>query len=70
MCNRCKVTCCQICTWPPNCTYSACTYFSNGRGCPKCPGGCPREAHIRSDDLIIKEEVIETTVIDCKKQAY
>ena len=70
MCNICKVTCCQICIWPQNETYSTCTYFNNGQGCPICPLKCPRSAHIRTNDVIVKEWVNETVVINCKKEAY
>ena len=70
MCNICKITCCQICEWPQNAVISQCTYFNKNDGCPKCPGKCPRKDHVRTDDVIIKEQVTESVVISCKKEAY
>lgn len=69
-CSNCKVMCCQICTWPPNETYSRCSYFNGGRGCPKCPGKCCREAHVRTNEYIVYDEEEKEVIIDAKKQAY
>ena len=69
-CSNCKVMCCQICTWPPNETYSRCSYFNGGRGCPKCPGKCCREAHVRAKEYIVYDEEEKEVIIDAKKQAY
>jgi len=35
-----------------------CTYFHDGKGCPKCPLNCPREAHVRA--IKIPKHVTET----------
>ena len=69
-CDNCKVMCCQVCKWPPNSTYSQCSYFSGGRPCPCCPGKCIREAHVRANDYITYDEIEEEVIIDAKKAAY
>jgi len=55
MCERCQVTCCQICKWPANEPLSVCTYFNGNSNCPCCPGKCPKNTHIRSRELIEKK---------------
>lgn len=67
-CKNCRVTCCQICKWPPNELYSKCTYFNGGRGCPKCPGKCPREDHIRTTEYIEYYFEDEEVIIDVKNR--
>lgn len=53
MCEACQVTCCQVCKWPANALESQCTFFAGDRGCPKCPGQCPRSKHVRATELIV-----------------
>lgn len=57
MCQKCQETCCQICVWPAGAVMSQCTFFNNGRNCPKCRGGCPKEDHVRADYAIIRKMV-------------
>jgi GTPase SAR1 family protein len=75
-CDTCKVMCCQICEWPPNETYSKCTYFDPNSchykegGCPCCPGHCNRYAHVRANKYIVYDEREEEVVIEAKKKAF
>jgi len=69
MCNICQITCCQVCVWPSNAVESQCTYFNGGRSCPRCPGRCPRSAHIRSNERIWKETVMVRDIISAKRDA-
>merc|ERR1712136_296683 len=68
-CGLCQITCCQVCTWPSDATESRCTYFNGGRGCPKCPGQCPKSAHIRTRELIRKVSKTVTKEWSEKKNA-
>jgi len=68
-CGLCQITCCQVCTWPSDATESRCTYFNGGRGCPKCPGQCPKSAHIRTRELIRKVSKTVTKEWSEKKKA-
>lgn len=67
-CTTCNQLCCQICEWPVGPVLSPCTYFHNGKGCPKCRG-CPRESHVRQKNKEITEEIEQVTVLDGKKNA-
>lgn len=75
-CDNCKVMCCQYCEWPPNATYSMCTYFEptschyNKGGCPRCPGHCDKYAHVRAKEYFVYDEKEEEVILDAKKQAY
>jgi hypothetical protein len=69
-CDNCKQICCQVCKWPQNEPYSMCTYFNDGRGCPKCPGQCNRYSHSKTNKYIEYDEKEETEVIKAKKDLY
>ena len=69
-CGNCGCLCCQICVWPSGKELSQCTYFSGGRGCPKCPGNCKREAHLRADKIKEKYTVRVTKVYEAKKSLF
>ena len=69
-CGNCGCLCCQICEWPSGKELSQCTYFSGGRGCPKCPGNCKREAHLRADKIKEKYTVRVTKVYEAKKSLF
>jgi hypothetical protein len=69
LCANCNVTCCQKCEWPKNATESKCTFFNYGHLCPCCPGKCPREAHVRTDELVTKTAVKVVKEWSFKKQA-
>lgn len=47
MCNQCQIICCQIFE-SPTASESQCTYFKDGKGCPKC-ANCPKSFHLRID---------------------
>lgn len=69
-CGNCGCLCCQICVWPEGKELSQCTYFNGGKGCPKCPGRCRREAHLRADKIKEKYTVRVTKVYEAKKNLY
>ena len=69
-CINCKVYCCSICEWPENVPYCTCVYFNGGRKCPKCPGNCPRECHIRIDKKEEKYYEKEKIIHQCKYDEY
>ena len=46
-CIRCRQYCCQVCDSFDDNGISLCSYFHNGRNCPRCPGKCPRYCHIK-----------------------
>ena len=69
-CSNCKVMCCQICVWPPNEPYSMCSYFHDGRVCPRCPGHCSRYSHVRANSYVVYDTKQEEVIIDAKKQAF
>lgn len=69
-CGNCGCLCCQICVWPAGKELSQCSYFNGGRGCPKCPGRCNREAHLRADKIKEKYTVKVTKVYEAKKNLF
>lgn len=69
-CSRCCVPCCQVCPWPDDSPYSQCSYFNGGRTCPRCPGKCPREAHIKKYYIDVRYKEKETVIIEEKKRIY
>lgn len=69
-CGNCGCLCCQICVWPAGKELSQCSYFNGGRGCPKCPGNCKREAHLRADKIKEKYTVKVTKVYEAKKNLF
>ena len=69
MCKKCNVTCCQYCVWPNDSIESRCTYFHDGKGCPKC-AKCPKSDHVRATYLIVKTQVPVKKEFSCKKLAY
>ena len=70
LCSVCQVTCCQSCVWPANATESQCSYFRDGRSCPKCPGRCPKSVHVRTREVVTKELRTVKKVWEHKKNAY
>ena len=69
-CSRCSQACCQVCGWSDNSPFSQCTYFNGGKGCPLCPGHCPREAHVKNNYKIENFMEKETIILEDKKRAY
>mmetsp|Transcript_23107 Transcript_23107/g.56078 ORF Transcript_23107/g.56078 Transcript_23107/m.56078 type:complete len:769 (-) Transcript_23107:207-2513(-) len=69
-CRKCQITCCQSCVWPSYAVESQCTYFSGGRGCPRCPGKCPKSDHVRTKELITKVKVVEKKENSEMKEAW
>ena len=61
-CDNCKVMCCQVCEWPPNDTYSMCTYFN--------PTSCHYNAGDVQDALVIEINmlILELIIIQFMKK--
>ena len=69
LCNNCQITCCQICQWPCDKTESQCTYFRDGKGCPRC-ANCPKSSHVKCNYLVVRKEVNVPKIYDVKKQMF
>lgn len=70
MCSICQTTCCQSCSWNGGESESPCSYFHGGRNCPVCELKCPRNAHTRTNQIIVKYIETQKYYLDNKKNEY